>query len=99
MGTVDLKQLNEKRERLDKVEGKEKDLLKTEILEEEKKIKIEKALIESEERIHQYVCATWVFVLQIHEFVQIRCGRTFRPLNDIQRVSTDFGYFLGVFSR
>jgi len=55
MGTVDVNQLSEKKDRYSKANGQAKETLKKEIAEDEEKIKIEKAVMEIEDRFLEKV--------------------------------------------
>ncbi len=55
ISTVDVKQLNNLKERQKKASEKEKQILKVEIEQEEEKLKIEKTILDLEERLNQYI--------------------------------------------
>jgi hypothetical protein len=55
IGFADTGQLQEQKERMVKAEGRNRELLKKEIAEEEEKLKIEKSILELEERLNQYM--------------------------------------------
>ena len=55
IGVADANQLREKKERMAKTEGEEREILTKEIAEEEEKIKIEKSILEFEKRLNQYI--------------------------------------------
>jgi len=68
--SVDVTQLKEKKERIAKVEGKERKILKAEIAADEEKLIIEKKILEFEERQDQYMSSFNKYVSQAVE--QIR---------------------------
>jgi hypothetical protein len=55
MDTVDLKHLQELKERMSKVEDKEREMVKAEFREEGEKLKIEKAIFDLEKKLGQYL--------------------------------------------
>jgi hypothetical protein len=55
--TVDLKHLQELKERMAQVEGKERELVKAEFREEGEKLKIEKAIFDFEKKLGQYLAS------------------------------------------
>jgi hypothetical protein len=55
ISTADVKQLNNLKERQKKASEKEKQILKVEIEQEEEKLKIEKTILDLEERLNQYI--------------------------------------------
>jgi hypothetical protein len=67
---VDAKHLQELRERMAKVDGKERQVVKTEIVEEEEKIRIEKAILEFERKLGQYLNSFNKFILEAVEHLK-----------------------------
>jgi len=57
IGVMDVNQLKEKKERIAKVDGKERKILKAEIAAEEEKLEMEKKILEFEGKLDQFVSA------------------------------------------
>jgi hypothetical protein len=55
INTADVKEIENLKERLKKASEKEKQILKVELEQEEEKLKIEKAILDLEERLNQYI--------------------------------------------
>jgi hypothetical protein len=55
IGVADANQLREQKERMAKADEKEKDILTKEIADQQEKLKIEKSILEFEERLNQYM--------------------------------------------
>jgi hypothetical protein len=67
---IDLKELQELKERLAKVDDKERQIVKAEIREEEEKIRIEKAILEYETRLGQYLNSFNGFLMQAVDHIR-----------------------------
>ena len=70
IGSVDVTQLKEKKERIAKVEGKEKQILKNEIAADEEKLIFEKKILEFEERLDQYMISFNEHIKQAVEHIR-----------------------------
>ena len=70
VGSVDVTQLKEKKERLEKVDGKERQIIKSEIAADEKKLILEKEILEFEEKIDQYMSSFNKYVVQALEHIR-----------------------------
>lgn len=70
VGSVDVTQLKEKKERLEKVDGKERQIIKSEITADEKKLILEKEILEFEEKIDQYMSSFNNYVIQAVEHIR-----------------------------
>jgi hypothetical protein len=64
IGVADVDQLREQKGRMAKAEEKEKDILKKEIVDEGEKVKLEKSILEFEERLNQYMNSFNEFIQQ-----------------------------------
>ena len=67
---IDLKELQELKERLAKVDDKERQIVKAEIREEEEKIRIEKAILEFETRLGQYLNSFNGFLMEAVDHIR-----------------------------
>ena len=67
---IDLKALQELKERLSKVDGKERQIVKAEIREEEEKIRIEKTILEYETKLGQYLNSFNGFLMQAVDHIR-----------------------------
>jgi hypothetical protein len=70
MGSVDMTQLKEKKVRLEKVDGKEKQILKNEIAVDEKKLILEKEILGFEERLNQNMNSFINYLVQVIEHIK-----------------------------
>ena len=67
---IDLKELQELKERLGKVDDKERQIVKAEIKEEEEKIRIEKMILEYETKLGQYLNSFNGFLMQAVDHIR-----------------------------
>lgn len=70
IGSVDATQLKEKKERIAKVDAKERQILKAEIAADEEKLIIEKKILEFEERLDQYMSSFNKYIGQAVEHIR-----------------------------